>query len=67
MFNAVLERARRLARHDWLVVLIGDGAGADDESVRHVTQLSEHNDALAVFIYDPLEAELPDAGRLVLA
>jgi uncharacterized protein (DUF58 family) len=66
MFNAVLERTRRLAKHDWLVVLIGDGDGANDESVRLVTQLSEHNDTVAVFIYDPLEAELPDAGRLVL-
>jgi hypothetical protein len=47
-------------------VLIGDGDGANDESVRLVTQLSEHNDTVAVFIYDPLEAELPDAGRLVL-
>jgi hypothetical protein len=66
MFNSVLERARRLAKHDHLVTLISDGAGVDDESVRHITHLCEHNDVLSVFIYDPLEAELPEAGRLVV-
>jgi uncharacterized protein (DUF58 family) len=35
--------------------------------VRHVTLISVHNDALVAFIYDPLEAALPDAGRLVMA
>jgi uncharacterized protein (DUF58 family) len=67
MLNRVLERATRLALHDHLVCLIGDAAGADAESVRHITLISIHNDALVVFIYDPLEGALPDAGRLVMA
>ncbi len=67
MFNEVLQRACQMAKHDFLVCLIGDGAGADDETVRLVTRLSEHNDVLSVFVHDPLEVELPEAGRLVLA
>jgi uncharacterized protein (DUF58 family) len=67
MFNRVLERTTRVALHDHLVCLIGDATGADTESVRHITQISAHNDVLAVFIYDPLESTLPDAGRLVMA
>jgi uncharacterized protein (DUF58 family) len=67
MLNRVLERAVRLAKHDYLVCLIGDGAGADQETVRLVTLLGSHNDVLVVFIYDPLEVQLPDAGRLVVA
>ena len=67
MFNEVLERACQMAKHDFLVCLIGDGAGADDETVRLVTRLSEHNDVLSVFVHDPLEVELPDVSRLVLA
>ena len=31
------------------------------------TQLTAHNDLIAIFVYDPLEAELPDIGRAVLA
>jgi uncharacterized protein (DUF58 family) len=67
MLNRVLERTTRLALHDNLVCLIGDATGADAESVRHITRLSAHNDVLVLFIYDPLEQALPDAGRLVMA
>jgi uncharacterized protein (DUF58 family) len=67
MLNRVLERAVRLAKHDYLVCLIGDGTGADQETVRLVTLLGTHNDVLTIFIYDPLEAQLPEAGRLVMA
>jgi uncharacterized protein (DUF58 family) len=67
MLNRVLERATRLAPHDFLICLIGDATGADAESVRHITLISAHNDVLAVFIYDPLEGALPDTGRLVMA
>jgi len=67
MLNSVLERAVRLAKHDYLVCLIGDATGADQDTIRLVTLLSAHNDVLLVFIYDPLEARLPNAGRLVMA
>ena len=66
MVNAALERAARLAKHDYLVCLIGDATGVDEESVRWVTRLTEHNDVLTGFIYDPLEADLPDSGRIVV-
>jgi uncharacterized protein (DUF58 family) len=67
MLNRVLQRATRVALHDHLVCLIGDATGADADSARHITLISAHNDALIVFTYDPLEAALPDAGRLVMA
>ena len=67
MLNRALERALRVAKHDYLVCLVTDGFGADAESERLVTLLSEHNDVMTVFIFDPLEAELPDSGRLVMA
>jgi uncharacterized protein (DUF58 family) len=67
MLNRVLEQTSRMAVHDFLVCLIGDATGADAESVRHITLISAHNDVLSAFIYDPLEAALPDAGRLVMA
>jgi hypothetical protein len=67
MLNRVLERTTRVALHDYLVCLIGDATGADAESVRHITLIDAHNDALVAFIHDPLEAALPDAGRLVMA
>jgi len=65
--NEGLRRAARLATHDWLVVLITDAAGADEETRSLVTRLTAHNDVLTVFVHDPLEADLPDVGRAVFA
>ena len=63
----VLDAALRIAKHDQLVCLIGDGAGTNPHTVEQVTRLSQHNDVLFAFIFDPLEARLPDVGRLVMA
>jgi len=67
MLNRALKKVRALARHDCLVCLIGDAAGVDEESRRHITRLTEHNDVLGLFVYDPLEQAMPDAGKLVFS
>lgn len=61
--NEALRMAVRMATHDWLVCLISDAAGEDDETTRLVTNLCAHNDVLAIFVHDPLERDLPDIGR----
>jgi uncharacterized protein (DUF58 family) len=65
--NEVLKQASILARHDCLICLITDGEGIDPETREHITRISEHNDVLVAFIYDPLEQEMPAAGRLRFA
>lgn len=67
LFNLALERAARLATHDWLVTIISDSFGADARTVELVTRITAHNDVLVVFVHDPLEAELPAIGRAVVA
>ncbi len=67
MINEALKRVRPYLKHDGLLATIGDGFGLDDESRRLVTDISRHNDVLAAFVYDPLEKELPAAGRLVFS
>jgi uncharacterized protein (DUF58 family) len=67
MLNRALERVASLARHDCLVCLIGDGTGIDRDTRKYVTRLTEHNDVISVFIYDPLEQALPEAGQLVFS
>src|SRR5262249_11543101 len=41
-----------------------DAAGADATTARLVTQVTEHNDVLTVFVSDPIEESLPDIGRV---
>lgn len=63
--NAVLEEACRLAKHDALVIIISDFNGANAATRRPLNRLARHNDIIAAFIFDPMEAEFPNSGRLV--
>jgi uncharacterized protein (DUF58 family) len=65
MFNEVLKRCVRLARHDCLVCIISDAAGHNAETQRLITGIGQHNDVLFAFVHDPLETDLPAAGSLV--
>ena len=65
--NEALKQVSHLARHDCLVCLITDGDGVNSETRRYITRLSEHNDVLTALVYDPLEKEMPSAGRLRFA
>lgn len=67
LINEALRKALRLMLLDGLVTLITDAAGANGVTVKLVTELTAHNDVLTVFIHDPLEVELPDLGRAVVA
>lgn len=63
--NQALEAARRRAVHDYLVVLISDLDGADDETQHLATEIAAHNDMLVVAIYDPLGASLQGRPGMV--
>jgi len=66
-FNKALQHAAAFLKHDGLLCLITDAAGADDETVERITTLTAHNDVLSIFIYDPLEASLPQIGPAIVA
>jgi len=51
--NRALEKARFLAPHDVLVVLISDGLGTDAQTERFAAQLAAHNDIIALLVHDP--------------
>jgi uncharacterized protein (DUF58 family) len=67
MLNEAIRRAGRVATHDHLVVLVTDGDGSNAETRELLTTTARHNDVLVVFVFDPLEADLPAAGRLVVS
>lgn len=67
MFNQALEKALQMAKHDYLVCIVSDASGMNAESKRLITLLSAHNDVINAFVYDPLEKELPNAGKLTMA
>jgi uncharacterized protein (DUF58 family) len=64
--DAVLRRARRVAKHDHTVVVITDGSGVSETTVHEAALVAAHNDLVWVRIFDPLEAELPDIGKVTV-
>lgn len=67
MFNQALARVERLASHDFLVCCISDFSGSDDETKQIMTSIARKNDVLVTFVYDPLEMELPQTGKVVVS
>ena len=53
-----------LAKHDDLVVLIGDARAVDEESARHITRINAHNDVIGVIVSDPLEEKIIPSSSL---
>lgn len=62
-FLQTLLRLRHLARHGCLVILISDFNGLDADAEQQLAALAQHNEVLAIRIYDPLEAELPPPNQ----
>jgi uncharacterized protein (DUF58 family) len=58
-FSDALLRLRHVARHGCLVILISDFNGLDHAAEQHLRALAQHNEVLAIHIFDPLESELP--------
>ena len=56
-------RLRRVARPGSLLFLISDFRGLDEQTEKHITELSRRNDVILMFVYDPLEQALPPPGR----
>ena len=66
MLNTALHQALAYAKHDCLVCIISDFAGADEDTLRALRRLAAHNDVVAILVYDPMAQELPSQGRLVV-
>jgi uncharacterized protein (DUF58 family) len=62
--NCVLNKLNALAGHDMQICLFTDLDGADKTSEQLMAALSQHNDVLLGFVYDPLESELPQGSAI---
>ena len=61
--DRTLARLRHVARPGSMIVMLSDFRQLDNDGERHISYLAQHNDILAIFIYDALEMELPPPGR----
>ncbi|WP_130391774.1 DUF58 domain-containing protein [Cupriavidus agavae] len=65
--DAALERAARMAGHDWLVIVISDFDGHDTRTRDLMLGMAGRNDLLTILVHDPFLSELPESGQLVVS
>ena len=65
--NQALSSVARLAGHDYLVAVLSDFDGADEETTRLITRLAIHNDVVVFLIHDPISRMLPSDVDLVVS
>jgi uncharacterized protein (DUF58 family) len=67
ILNHVLDTINQRAGHDYLITIISDFDGVDEDSDRLLARLARHNDVLAVPVYDPSAQTGLVGGRLVVS
>jgi len=67
MLNRVLHSAEKMVGHDYMVFLLSDFWGVDEQTSKHITRIASHNDLVCALVHDPTAMELPTSGRLVVS
>ncbi len=60
--DSALARMARVVHPGSLVVLFSDFRELGENAEKHLATIARHNDVIAAFLYDPLEASPPPAG-----
>lgn len=63
LLTRALLRLRRVVKPGSLVFLLSDFRGMDDSARAQLLQISRRAEVVILFIYDPLERDLPAGGR----
>ena len=62
-----LRLLERSIGHDYLVVLISDFYGWDDNTLKAIRSVKQHNDIICSLVFDPLERDISQAQSLVVS
>jgi len=62
-FEENCQRLRQLAKPGSMVYLITDGYAINDQSVRHLSRISQHCELIVCLVVDPLEQSLPQTEQ----
>ncbi len=65
--SRALQALERSIGHDYLVVLISDFYGWNDETLAAIRRIGRHNDIICALVFDPLERDISSASNLVVS
>lgn len=60
-------RLQKLIHPGSIVLFASDFMNTTETALKHIRHIARHNDLLMAHIYDPIEAELPPAGRYAIS
>lgn len=58
--RGITSKLRNIITHDYMVVIISDFYRYNSETIKYLSEISQHNDVILIKVYDPLEEELPN-------
>jgi uncharacterized protein (DUF58 family) len=62
-----LRMLERSIGHDYLIILVSDFYGWDDNTLATLRRIRQHNDIVCSLIYDPLERSIAKAQSLIVS
>jgi len=62
----LFKRLKKMVKPGSLILFISDFSFIDENNLQQIQYLSQHNDFIASFIFDPLEVELPPPGNYAI-
>jgi uncharacterized protein (DUF58 family) len=65
--NDALRLLARSIGHDYLVVVISDFYGWNDQALATLCEINRHNDIICSLVFDPLERDISGASELVVS
>ncbi|MEH6558582.1 MAG: DUF58 domain-containing protein [Oceanicoccus sp.] len=65
--NTALKALSRNLSHDALVISVGDGAGWNKGTTDRIKKIAQHNDIIAIKIFDRAEEQLPAIDHLIVS
>ncbi|WEM40902.1 DUF58 domain-containing protein [Photobacterium sp. DA100] len=66
-FAKLFHQAKRLVKHDSLVIFVTDGYGYNTHSEEQFKVLCQHNDVVFCHVSDPLEHQMAELGKAVFS
>lgn len=52
-------KLRNIITHDYMVIIISDFYRYNPETIKYLSEISEHNDVVLIKVFDPVEVKLP--------
>lgn len=60
----VFAKVRNIVTHDFLIVIISDFQRYNEQVIKHISYLAQHNDVILTKVYDPFTKELPQVSLI---